>query len=52
MLNEKDKTNIEEILYAISHIENYLKTISSLEELSKNSRQRMKIYRISGLGVN
>lgn len=37
MLNEKDKTNIEEILYAIFHIEDYLKTISSLEELLENN---------------
>lgn len=36
MLSEKDKTNIEEILYAISHIEIYLKPIHSIEDLIQN----------------
>jgi len=36
MLNEKDLSNLEEILYAISHIKTYLKPVSTLEELLQN----------------
>ncbi|MBA5630439.1 HepT-like ribonuclease domain-containing protein [Moheibacter lacus] len=36
MLNEKDKTNIEEVLYAISQIEKYLISIHSIEDLIQN----------------
>lgn len=36
MLNEYDKANLEEICYAISHIELYIKPIGSLNELLQN----------------
>lgn len=36
MLDERDKANIEEVFYAIGHIEKYLENISSLEDLLDN----------------
>lgn len=37
MLNEQDIANLEEIKYAISHIELYIKEIKSLDELLQNN---------------
>ena len=37
MLEEHDKANIEEVFYAIGHIEKYLENISSLENLTDNT---------------
>ncbi|MFN3640931.1 MAG: DUF86 domain-containing protein [Flavobacterium sp.] len=36
MLNENDKANLEEINYAVSHIELYVSPINSIEELLQN----------------
>jgi uncharacterized protein with HEPN domain len=36
MLNEYDIANLEEIKYAVSHIELYVSSINSLEELLQN----------------
>jgi len=36
MLSERDRANIEEIYYAVSHIELYIKPIKSLDELLLN----------------
>jgi uncharacterized protein with HEPN domain len=36
MHNEDDKANIEEVLYAIKHIESYMQNVSSLDELLEN----------------
>lgn len=36
MLDERDRTNLEEIYYAVSHIELYIKLVKSLEELLQN----------------
>ena len=37
MLEERDKANIEEVFYAIEHIEKYLVNISSLQGLIDNT---------------
>jgi len=37
MLEEKDRANIEEVFYAIGHIEKYMDGISVLENLIENS---------------
>ena len=37
MLEERDKANIEEVFYAIEHIEKYLENILSLEDLLNNT---------------
>ncbi len=37
MPEERDKANIEEVFYAIEHIEKYLDNISSLEDLLANT---------------
>jgi uncharacterized protein with HEPN domain len=37
MLSENEQADIEEILYAISHIEEYTQQISSLADLLKNT---------------
>ena len=37
MLEERNKANIEEVFYAIEHIEKYLENISSLEDLLNNN---------------
>lgn len=36
MLNENDRANLEEISYAVSHIELYIEPIKSLDELLQN----------------
>ena len=38
MLKDADRANIEEVLYAIKHIEEYVKGISSLDDLLADSR--------------
>jgi uncharacterized protein with HEPN domain len=37
MLEERDKANIEEVFYAIEHIEKYLGNILSIEDLLENT---------------
>jgi len=37
MLEERDKANIEEVFYAIEHIEKYLENIFNLEDLLNNT---------------